>query len=66
MSGFLQGPILVLVLFNTFTSDMDSEIKCTLSKFDDDIKLSGAVETTERKDVIQRTWTGSKSQPMRS
>ena len=57
---------MVLVLFNTFTSDMDSEIKCTLSKFDDDINLSGAVETTERKDVIQRTWTGSKSQPMRS
>lgn len=53
MSGFPQGSILVLVFFNTFISDIDSE-SSTLSKFSDDIKLSGAAETTERRDVTQR------------
>jgi len=49
MSGIPQGS----VLFNIFVGDMDSEIECTLGKFADDMKLSGAVDMLEGRDVIQ-------------
>jgi len=41
------------MIFNIFVGDMDSRIKCTLVKFAG-TKLSGAVDTLERKDAIQR------------
>ena len=54
MSGIPQGPVMGLVLFNTFVGDMDSGVKCTLSKFTVDAKLSGAADKLEGRDAIQR------------
>ncbi|GAB0179943.1 mitochondrial enolase superfamily member 1 [Grus japonensis] len=54
MSGIPQGLVLGPVLFNILVSNMDSGIECSLSRFADNTKLCGTVDTLEVSDGIQR------------
>ncbi|GAB0180758.1 mitochondrial enolase superfamily member 1 [Grus japonensis] len=53
-SGVPQRSVLGLALFNIFVGNMDSKIECTLSKFANNTKLCGVVDTLEGRDAIQR------------
>jgi len=54
MSDIPWGLVLGRALFNIFVGNMGSEIECTHSKFADDSKLCGAVDTLEGRDAIQQ------------
>jgi len=53
-SGALQRSVLEAVLFNMFINDIVRWIECILRKFADDTKVSGAVDKTKGRHVIQR------------
>ena len=42
------------MLFNILVGDVDNGMKCILSKFADDTKLTGTVHTVEGRDTMHR------------
>jgi len=57
LDSILMGLFQLKILHDSLgivVSDIDSRIECILSKFSDNTKLCGAVDTLERRDTIQR------------
>lgn len=52
-SGVSEGPALEPVLLNILIHDLEEVKECTLSRFADDTKLEGTVQTLEGRTAIQ-------------
>ena len=50
----LQGSILAPVLLNSFISDLEDVMECTLFKFADDTKLQVPADMLDSRPAIQR------------
>jgi len=55
-----------LVLFNIFVVDMDSGIECPLTKFANNTKLHGVVNTLREGMPSRGAWTGLIGGPVRT
>lgn len=53
-SALTMTGVLEKVFFNIFINDNGSEVKCILSKFTDDTRQSGVVDTIVGRDPVQR------------
>lgn len=52
-SGVPQGLTLGNMLFNIFINDLDRVVESTITKFSDDTTLSGEVDTSDGRVILQ-------------
>lgn len=53
-SSVAQVSVWIAAMYDAFINDRDSEIKGTLSRFVDDVKLNGEFDTAKGWDTIQK------------